>query len=66
MTSFQYKGKRIVNFEMETSALYFLGKVLGHDTLTICAIISNRITQKQSKDYKKTLDRLIFTVLDKF
>jgi uridine phosphorylase len=50
---------------METSALYFLGKSLGHNTLTICAIIGNRITQKQSKDYKKTVDKLILAVLEK-
>ena len=65
MNTFQFEGNRITNFEMETSALYFLGKSLGHNTLTICAIIGNRITQKQSKDYKKTVDKLIVDVLDK-
>ena len=65
MNTFQFEGNRITNFEMETSALYFLGKALGHNTLTICAIIGNRITQKQSKDYKKTVDKLIVAVLDK-
>ena len=65
MNTFQFEGNRITNFEMETSALYFLGKALGHNTLTICAIIGNRITQKQSKDYKKTVDKLIVDVLDK-
>ena len=65
MNTFQFEGNRITNFEMETSALYFLGKTLGHNTLTICAIIGNRITQKQSKDYKKTVDKLIVDVLDK-
>jgi uridine phosphorylase len=65
MNTFQFKGNRITNFEMETSALYFLGKSLGHNTLTICAIIGNRITQKQSKDYKKTVDKLILAVLEK-
>ena len=65
MNTFKFEGNRITNFEMETSALYFLGKALGHNTLTICAIIGNRITQKQSKDYKKTVDKLIVAVLDK-
>ena len=65
MNTFQFEGNRITNFEMETSALYFLGKSLGHNTLTICAIIGNRITQKQSKDYKKTVDKLILAVLEK-
>ena len=65
INTFNFEGNRITNFEMETSALYFLGKSLGHNTLTICAIIGNRITQKQSKDYKKTVDKLILAVLEK-
>ena len=65
MNTFQYKGNRISNFEMETSALYFLGKALGHHTLTICAIIGNRISKTQSKNYKKTVDKMIVEVLDK-
>ena len=65
MNTFGFEGNRITNFEMETSALYFLGKALGHNTLTICAIIGNRISETQSKDYKKTVDRLILSVLEK-
>ncbi len=63
MNTFEFEGNRITNFEMETSALYFLGKALGHNTLTICAIIGNRISKTHSKDYKKTVDRLIEKVL---
>ena len=63
MESFNYKENRITNFEMETSALYFLGKSLGHNTLTICAIIANRLTKKYSKDYKKTVEKMIDLVL---
>ena len=48
---------------METSALYFLGQSLGHNTLTICAIIGNRITQDYSKDYKKTVEEMVDLVL---
>ena len=54
---------RILNFEMETSALYFLSKLLGHNALTICAVIGNRITKKYSKDYSKTINDLIEKVL---
>ena len=57
MESFNYKENRITNFEMETSALYYLGKSLGHNTLTICAIIANRLTKEYSKDYKKTVEK---------
>ena len=65
MNTFRFEENRITNFEMETSALYFLGKSLGHNTLTICAIIGNRITKEYSEDYKKTVDKLITTILEK-
>jgi len=63
MESFNYKENRITNFEMETSALYYLGQSLGHNTLTICAIIANRLTKEYSKDYKKTVEKMIDLVL---
>ena len=63
MESFNYKKNRITNFEMETSALYYLGKSLGHNTLTICAIIANRLTKEYSKDYRKTVEKMIDLVL---
>ena len=63
MESFNYKENRITNFEMETSALYYLGKSLGHNTLTLCAIIANRLTKEYSKDYKKTVEKMIDLVL---
>jgi len=63
MESFNYKGNRITNFEMETSALYYLGQSLGHNTLTICAIIANRLTKEYSKDYKKSVEKMVDLVL---
>ena len=42
MESFNFQNQKITNFEMETSALYYLGQTLGHNTLTICAVIANR------------------------
>ena len=63
MESFNYKKNRITNFEMETSALYYLGQSLGHNTLTICAIIANRLTKEYSKDYKKSVEKMIDLVL---
>ena len=59
METFCYKEKKICNFEMETSALYYLGQTLGHNTLTICAVIGNRLTKEYSKDYKKTVEQMI-------
>ncbi|MFO7998660.1 MAG: nucleoside phosphorylase [Bacteroidales bacterium] len=61
--SFEWAGRRITNFEMETSALFGLGKILGHNTLTVCAIIANRVRKEYSRDYKRTVDALIELVL---
>ncbi len=63
LQSFSYKNYRITNFEMETSALYGLGNLLGHNCCTCCTIIANRITKKFSKDYHKDVDSLIEAVL---
>jgi len=65
LTSFNYDGNKITNFEMESSALYFLGQSLGHNTLTICAIIGNRINKTQSADYKNTVEKLIVEILNR-
>lgn len=63
--TFRYAGHRIMNFEMETSALYALSKILGHNALTVCAVIANRARKEYSKDYQKTVDQMIRYVLDK-
>jgi len=65
LANFAYNGHRITNFEMETSALYGLGGLLGHETCTVCAIIANRFKREYSKDYKKTVEELIDVVLDR-
>ena len=65
LNTFEYKNLKITNFEMETSALYGLGKLLGHQCLTICAIIANRIKQEYSKDYKNTISKMIALVLER-
>ncbi|NOR87260.1 MAG: phosphorylase [Bacteroidales bacterium] len=63
ISSFNYHGQRITNFEMETSALYGLSKVLGHQAMTVCAIIANRQRKEYSKDYKVTVVKLIESLL---
>jgi len=65
MESFNYEDKKISNFEMETSALYYLGQTLGHNTLTICAVIANRLSKQYSTDYKKTVEKMIDLVLNR-
>ena len=65
LNRFSFENKRITNFEMETSALYGLSAMLGHEACTVCAIIANRFKKAYSKDYKKTVNELIVTTLDR-
>jgi uridine phosphorylase len=65
MMDFQNGTHRITNFEMETSALYGLSKMLGHQACTACAIIANRTLFEYSRDYKPVIRNLITDVLDK-
>lgn len=59
LQSFNHQGNRILNFEMETSAIYGLGRLMGHETATICAIIANRATGHYHADHGRTVDNLI-------
>ena len=64
-SEFNHNGLKITNFEMETSALYALSGMLGHNACTVCAIIANRFKGEYSKDYKLTVDKLIEVVLNR-
>ena len=57
--SFNYKGYRMTNLEMETSAIYGLSKLLGHQAVSLNAIIANRATGTFTKDTKKLVEELI-------
>ena len=63
--AFEYKGYRITNFEMESSALAGLAKLLGHKALTCCMVIANRRVKEANTGYKNSIDGLIKTVLDR-
>ncbi len=65
ITKFTFKENIITNFEMESSAIYGLGKLLGHEAATVCAIIANRVTQDYLSDYKPVIKKLVTYVLDK-
>jgi uridine phosphorylase len=65
MDSFNHNGIRMTNLEMETAAIYGLGKLLGHETLSMNAIIANRANGTFSKDPYKAVDELIVYVLNK-
>lgn len=57
--SFNYKGYRMTNLEMETSAIYGLSKLLGHQAVSLNAIIANRAAGTFTKDTKKVVEELI-------
>jgi uridine phosphorylase len=66
LTDFRFGQHRITNFEMETSAIYGLGKLLGHSCLAINAIVANRVKQEFSKDGKAAVERLIRKFIEIF
>lgn len=63
--SFEYEGKRITNFEMESSALAGLSLLLGHKAVTVCMVIANRVAKQANTGYKNKIDDLIKVVLDR-
>ncbi len=62
---FEYEGKRITNFEMESSAIAGLSLLMGHKAMTCCMVIANRVAQRANTNYKNSIDTLIKTVLDR-
>lgn len=63
--SFEYNGHRITNFEMECSAIYGLSKLLGHEALTVCLIIANRVKKDANANYHHSIETLIELVLER-
>jgi uridine phosphorylase len=61
---FRFDELKITNFEMESSAIYGLSKMLGHHALTVCLIIANRVTGKANENYRPEMQKLIKKVLD--
>ncbi len=66
LTDFRFGQHRITNFEMETSAIYGLGKLLGHNCLAVNAIVANRVKKEFSKDGKAAVEKLILKFLETF
>lgn len=64
LTTFTFGQHRITNFEMETSAIYGMGKVLGHQCLSLSAIVANRISKEFSKDGSAAVENLIKKTLE--
>lgn len=59
------ENKKITNFEMETSAIYGLGKMLGHHCISFNAILANRVLGQFSDKHEATVDNLIVKILNK-
>jgi len=66
ITAFRHNKQRVTNYEMECSAIYGLSALLGHNAVTVCVIIANRLAGTASKDYKPTMKELIQYVLNCF
>lgn len=65
MQSFLYNGLKITNYEMESSALFGLSKLLGHEAVSICAVIANRVNRDFIHDHEKLIQNLLRFTLDR-
>ena len=64
LTQFRFGQHRITNFEMETSAIYGLSRLLGHNCLSLNAVVANRVRKEFSRDGKAAVESLIVKVLE--
>lgn len=65
LESFEHKGRRITNYEMESAPLQALGKLMGHKAMTVCSIIANRFNTEANPNYKSGVRDLVATVLER-
>ena len=63
--AFEYKGRRVTNYEMESAPLQGLGKLMGHRCMTVCSIIANRFNTEANPNYKSGVRDLVATVLER-
>ncbi|WP_129594817.1 nucleoside phosphorylase [Seramator thermalis] len=63
--AFRYGDYSITNYEMESSAVAGLGKMMGHKAMTVCAIIANRVALNSTANYRGSIEELIKIVLDR-
>ncbi len=65
LSAFAHEELRVTNYEMETSALYGLGGMLGHRVCTLCTVVANRLRKEYSKDHHTAVDRMIGEALER-
>ncbi len=63
--AFQHEGRRLTNYEMESSSLAGLSALMGHRAMTVCCIIAGRKAQNMNTDYKGSIEGLIDLVLER-
>ena len=62
---FEYEGKRITNYEMESAPLAGLSRLLGHKAVTVCSVVANRVAKNVNDNYKDAIHNLIQKVLER-
>lgn len=62
---FEFEGRRITNYEMESAPLQGMGRLMGHKCMTVCSIIANRFNEKANPNYKRGIEDLVNTVLQR-
>lgn len=65
LEEFEYRRRRITNYEMESAPLQGLSKLMGHKAMTVCSIIANRMNHKATPNYKSAVRDLVETVLER-
>lgn len=63
--AFEFHGRKVTNYEMESSALAGLALMLGHRAMTVCSIIANRVAHNTNINYKDSINTLIGKVLER-
>lgn len=63
--AFEFEGRKITNYEMESAALQGMCKLLGHRAVTVCSIIANRVATSANPNYKTAVNDLVKTVLER-
>ena len=64
LEQFRHQGMKITNYEMESSAIYGLSRMLGHEALTVCLLIANRMTRGANESYQPEMEKLVGAVLE--
>jgi uridine phosphorylase len=63
--AFEYNGRQITNYEMESSALAGLAALMGHKAMTVCYIIAGRVAKNMNTDYQSSMSGLVEKVLER-